>query len=126
VEQELSAGQGEWEIAELVVQAELTMAAPPVDPLRRARPRDSHLRGDMTDRALLTTLHQTQSAFERQRGITVGHEGQVRSLARSAPATAHFPPCATPATRAVPLLFIQADIGAVVRGVKAGEFDYPT
>jgi hypothetical protein len=24
------------------------------------------------------------------------------------------------------LLFIQADIGAVVRGVKAGEFDYPT
>ena len=24
------------------------------------------------------------------------------------------------------LLFIQAEIGAVVRGVKAGEFDYPT
>jgi hypothetical protein len=24
------------------------------------------------------------------------------------------------------LLFIQADIGAVVRGVKAGEFDYPS
>jgi hypothetical protein len=23
-------------------------------------------------------------------------------------------------------LFIQAEIGAVVRGVKAGEFDYPT
>src|SRR5215211_8526339 len=78
------------------------MAAPPVDPLRRARPRDSHLRGDMTDRALLTTLHQTQSAFERQRGITVGHEGQVLSLARSAPATAHFSPCATPATRPAP------------------------
>src|SRR5919108_6634978 len=82
--------------------AELTMAAPPVDPRRRARPRDSHLRGDMTDRALLTTLHRTQSAFERQRGMTVGHEGQVLSLARSAPVTAHFPPCATPATRAVP------------------------
>jgi len=26
----------------------------------------------MTDRALLTTLHQTQSAFERQRGIAAG------------------------------------------------------
>jgi hypothetical protein len=52
----------------------------------------------MTDRALLTTLHQTQSAFERQRGMTMGHEGQVGSLARSAPATAHFPPCATPGT----------------------------
>ena len=24
------------------------------------------------------------------------------------------------------LLFIQAEIGAVVRGVEAGEFDYPT
>jgi hypothetical protein len=24
------------------------------------------------------------------------------------------------------LLFIQAEIGAVVRGVKTGEFDYPT
>ncbi|HLZ24180.1 MAG TPA: hypothetical protein VKQ30_18865 [Ktedonobacterales bacterium] len=53
--------------------------------------------------------------------MTVGHEGQVLSLARSAPATAHFPPCATPA-----LLFIQAEIGAVVRGVQANEFDYPT
>jgi hypothetical protein len=24
------------------------------------------------------------------------------------------------------LVFVQAEIGAVVRGVKAGEFDYPT
>jgi hypothetical protein len=68
----------------------------------------------MTDRALLTTLH-------------VGHEGQVRSLARSAPATAHFPPCGNSRDASGPaLLFNQADIGAVVRGVKAGEFDYPT
>ena len=89
--------------------------------VNHTHPRDSHLCGDLTNRALLTTLHQTQSAFERQRGMTVGHEGQVLSLARSAPATAHFPPCATPA-----LLFIQAEIGAVVRSVQANEFDYPT
>jgi hypothetical protein len=30
------------------------------------------------------------------------------------------------ATSGPALLFIQAEIGAVVRGVKAGEFDYPT
>jgi hypothetical protein len=106
----------------------------------------------VTDRALLTTLHQTQSAFERQRGIAVGHEGQVLSLSRSAPATAHVPPCAPPGlpdpghhapeagagngprstlrtsrdASGPALLFIQAEIGAVVRGLKAGEFDYPT
>ena len=81
----------------------------------------------MTHRALLTALHQTQSAFERQRGITVGHEGQVLSLARSAPATAHFSTLRNSRDASGPaLLFIQADIGAVVRGVKAGEFDYPT
>jgi hypothetical protein len=53
--------------------------------------------------------------------------GQVLSLARSAPATAHFPPCAVSRDASGPaLLFIQAEIGAVVRGVKAGEFDYAT
>jgi hypothetical protein len=75
----------------------------------------------MTDRALLTTLHQTQSAFERQRGITVGHEGAGPFAGSTAPATAHSRDASGPA-----LLFIQAEIGAVVRGVKAGEFDYPT
>jgi hypothetical protein len=81
----------------------------------------------MTDRALLTTLHQTQSAFERQRGITVGHEGQVLSRARSAPATAQLSTLRNSRDASGPaLLFIQAEIGAVVRGVKAGEFDYPT
>jgi hypothetical protein len=81
---------------------------------------------DLANRALLTTLHQTQSALERQRGITAGHEGQVLSLARSAPATAHFPLCNSRDASRPALLLIQADISAVVRGVKAGEFDYPT
>jgi hypothetical protein len=81
----------------------------------------------MTDRALLTTLHQTQSAFERQRGITVGHEGQVLSLARSAPGNGPLSTLRNSRDASGPaLLFIQAEIGAVVRGVKAGEFDYPT
>jgi hypothetical protein len=82
----------------------------------------------MTDRALLTTLHQTQSAFERQRGTTVGHEGQVLSRARSAAlATAQLSTLRNSRDASGPaLLFIQAEIGAVVRGVKAGEFDYPT
>ena len=80
----------------------------------------------MTDRALLTTLHQTQSAFERQRGTTVGHEGQsFRWLdpPRQRP-TFHLRNSRDASGPA--LLFIQAEIGAVVRGVKAGEFDYPT
>ena len=55
------------------------MAAPPVDPLRRARPGNGPL----------SILRNSRDA--------------------SGPA----------------LLFIQAGIGAVVRGVKAGEFDYP-
>ena len=80
----------------------------------------------MTDRALLTALHQTQSAFERQQGITVGHEGQVLSLARSAPATPLSTLRNSRDASGPALVFIQAEIGAVVRGVKAGEFDYPT
>jgi hypothetical protein len=57
----------------------------------------------------------------------VGHEGQVLSLARSAPATAQLSTLRNSRDASGPaLLFIQAEIGAVVRGVKAGEFDYPT
>src|SRR5215467_16038766 len=103
------------------------MAAPPVDPLRRARPRDSHLRGGMTDRALLAARHQTRPAFGWHRGITVGHEGQV--LSRGSIRPGDGPPCALRgsggASGPAPLLFSQAEAGAVVRGVTAGEFDDP-
>jgi hypothetical protein len=80
----------------------------------------------MTDRALLTTLHQTQSAFERQRGITVGHEGWSFRWLDPPRQRPTFHPAQLPRRERSPLLFIQAEIGAVVRGVKAGEFDCPT
>jgi hypothetical protein len=79
----------------------------------------------MTDRALLTTLHQTQSAFERQRGITVGHEGQVLLLARSARQRPLSTLRNSRDASGPALVFIQAEIGAVVRGVKAGEIRLP-
>jgi hypothetical protein len=37
-----------------------------------------------------------------------------------------FHPAQLPRRERSRVLFIQAEIGAVVRGVKAGEFDYPT
>jgi hypothetical protein len=81
----------------------------------------------MTDRALLTTLHQTQSAFERQRGITVGHEGAGPFAGSIRPGNGPLSTLRNSRDASGPaLLFIQAEIGAVVRGVKAGEFDYPT
>jgi hypothetical protein len=81
----------------------------------------------MTDRALLTTLHQTQSVFERQRGITAGHEGRsFRCLDPPGNGPLSTLRNSRDASGPAPLLFIQAEIGAVVRGVKAGEFDYPT
>lgn len=119
-----------WEFASgardyLASFSPFTGAARP--PLPLAPQIRGRLRGDMTDRALLTTLCQTQSAFERRRGITVGHEGQVLSLPRSAPAMALSTlRNSRDASGPAPLLFIQAEVGAVVRGVKAGEFDYPT
>ena len=56
----------------------------------------------------------------------MGYEGQGLSLARSAPATALSTLRNSRDASGPALLFIQADIGAVVLGVKAGEFDYPT
>ncbi len=58
----------------------------------------------------------------------MGHEGQVPFAASIRPGNG---PLSTlrnsrDASGPAPLLFIQAEIGAVVRGVKAGEFDYPT
>jgi hypothetical protein len=80
----------------------------------------------MTDRALLTTLHQTESAFERQRALRWDMRGRsVRWLVR--PGNGPLSTLRNSRDASGPaLLFIQAEIGAVVRGVKAGEFDYPT
>jgi hypothetical protein len=60
-------------------------------------------------------------------GLRAGCAGPPHSLARSAPATAHFSTLRNSRDASgQALLFLQAEIGAVVRGVKAGEFDYPT
>src|SRR5690606_2844329 len=64
-----------------VEQACLAVSAPAVDPLAGALARDTHLRGDMGDRAGLTTLHEPATALDGQRGITVVH-GRVFLLGR--------------------------------------------
>ena len=62
-----------------VLQAQIAVAAMPVHPLRRTRPRDTHLGGNMGDRTSLTAPHQTLSTLHRQRGIAVSHERVLRT-----------------------------------------------
>ena len=52
-----------------VDQAKVTVTTPPVHPLRRARPPDPHLGSHMSDPAVLTTLHEPTTAFNRQRAL---------------------------------------------------------
>lgn len=59
-----------------VEKAEVAVGSPTVDPLRRTRTRDTHLGGDVRDRAMLAALDQSATTFGRERGITVSH-GQV-------------------------------------------------
>jgi hypothetical protein len=58
--------------------------------------------------------------------MTVGHEGRILSLARSAPGNGSLSTLRNSREASGPaLVFIQAEIGAVVRGVKAGEIRLP-
>ncbi|MGI8614974.1 MAG: hypothetical protein ACR2KL_13685 [Nocardioidaceae bacterium] len=80
----------------------------------------------MRDRPVLAALDESSAAFRGQRGITVRHEGRSfrwfdPPRQRPISTLRHSRDASGPE-----LLFIQAEIGAVVRGVKAGDFDYPT
>ena len=65
-----------------VGEADLTELAVAVDPFRCALTGDPHLGSDVSDRAGSTALHQTATAFDGQRGITVGH-GRVFPVERT-------------------------------------------
>ena len=65
-----------------VGEAELAELAVAVDPLRRALPRDPHLRRDVRDRTALTSGDQAATTLDGQRGITVGH-GRVFPIGRT-------------------------------------------
>ena len=57
------------------MQAEFAVFAVAVDPLAGAGAGDTHLRGDMGDRASLAALHEASAALDGQRRITVCHDG---------------------------------------------------
>jgi hypothetical protein len=71
-----------------VEQPGFAVAAVAVDPLRRTLPGDTHLRGDMRDGAGLAAPHQTATAIEGQRGITVTH-GRVFPVGGRVGGTSH-------------------------------------
>lgn len=56
-----------------VLESGITVASLPVDPLRRACPRDPHLRGHVGDRTRLAALDQTTASLDAERGVGVTH-----------------------------------------------------
>src|SRR5690625_5950543 len=64
-----------------VLQSVVAVTSPPVDPLRRARPRDSHLGRHMGDRPGLASLNQPAAAFDTQWRVGVSHNALLVVLA---------------------------------------------
>src|SRR5690625_5864253 len=66
-----------------VLKSGVAVTSPPVDPLRRARPRDSHLGRHMGDLPGLASLNQPAAAFDTQWRVGVSHDALLVVLARS-------------------------------------------
>src|SRR5699024_9943742 len=66
-----------------VLKSGVAVTSPPVDPLRRARPRDSHLGRHMGDRPGLASLNQPAAAFDTQWRVGVSHDALLVVLAGS-------------------------------------------
>src|SRR5690625_1725455 len=63
------------------LQTVVAVTRSPVDPLRRARPRDSHLGRHMGDRPGLASLNQPAAAFDTQWRVGVSHNALLVVLA---------------------------------------------